>query len=118
MGNFSKFFLSLTAAAFISASPVIGADLSNLGVKQDAKPDMGSMLKEKASNVVEEAKDKTDSTAEKLQEALGKKKENTADQAKKEMVDVKEETVTVQTPQGETQATEITVSPEGAAPAK
>lgn len=117
MNAFTRLFLSFLAAAFLASAPVMAADLSNLGVAKETKPDIGAALKDKAAEAVEQAKDKADSAAENIQDALGKKKADTMGKTKQELVDVKEESVTVQTPQGEAQATEITVTPEGAAPA-
>lgn len=114
MKNLGKIFLSLVAAAFIFSSPVLAADnmLNNL---KPVKPSLTDTVKEKAAGMVEEGKDKVDATADKLEKALDAKKENAADKVKQEVMEVKEESVTVGTPKGEAQATEITVSPEAPA---
>lgn len=106
MKTISKVFLALIAAAFMFSTPAIAVDLPTAGAAQ--KPDLSGALKDKVSEAVDQAKDKADNTAEKLKQSLGKKEE---------AVEVKEESVTVETPQGAAQETQITVQPEGAAPA-
>ena len=110
MKNLGKIFLSLAAAAFICSAPVIAADTMPNSLKP-TKPSLSDTVKEKAAEVVDEGKEKVDTATEKFKKALDAKKDNGDNKAEKGM-EVKEESITVESPQGEAQATEITVSPE------
>lgn len=112
MSSFMKITLALMATAFIGSTPVIAAETTTqTPAMTQQKPDFGGKLKEKASEMVDQAKEKADSAADKLQEALGGNK----DKATEQIVDVKEETVTVETPNGISQETVTTITPENAA---
>lgn len=112
MKTLSTLAITAAIAAFAFSAPVLAADMPS-----GAQPKAGltDALKNNAGKAVEQAKQKADDTATKIEDKLGVKK----DAPKPEIVDVQQETVTVQTPQGVAQETEITVTPEApAAPAK
>ena len=110
--------LLAAAAVFLAAGPVVAADVQiptpkapqapTVQTPAIEKPDLGGALKQKASDIVDQAKTSVDKKADDLQKSLGVKK----DGAKEQMVDVQEETVTVETPAGVGQETTITVTPE------
>lgn len=111
MNSFLKITMALFVAAFISSSPAIAADIT------PATPDASSIVKEKASNLVDQAKqnvedkakEKVDAQADKVKDSLGI---NKAKDAAGQIVDVNQETVTVQTPSGVGQETITTITPE------
>lgn len=116
MTSILKAGLALFVAAFIS-SPALAADVATPAtpatpaVETPAKPDMGSILKGKASDALEKGKQKVDNAADNLQKSLGLDKAKDAQAKAGEAVDVTQETVTVETPQGAAQETTITVAP-------
>lgn len=113
MTGLKKLALAVLAAAFCASSPVIAADT---GAPAMAKPDPAAMLKDKAASAIEQGKAKMDGAAAKLEKGLGI--QQNATQPKSEVVDVNQETVTVQTPQGTATETTTTITPEApAAPA-
>ena len=99
------------------------------------KPDLAGTLKSKANEVVDKSQQKIDKAADKLQQSLGNKKDQVddtestavnknatnvksqADKAKNEILDVTQQTVTVETPNGAAQETTTTIMPENLAPA-
>jgi len=135
MTNFAKTTLAIFAAAFLASSPVIAAESTvpasavSTSAVTDANPDLASGLKQKAADIVQQGQKKTDAAAQKLQDALGAKKQtpvagtvesetgkgsaSAQKGANGEIVDVQQEAVTVQTPAGTAQETAITVVPEG-----
>lgn len=115
MSNFKKLALAILAASFCASTPVIAADTATAPAATQAKPDMGAALKDKAGAAIEQGKQKVDTAAQNLEKSLGVNKNAT--QPKTETLDVTQETVTVETPQGAAQETTITVTPEGAQPA-
>lgn len=107
MKSIFKATMTVLIAGFILSTPVLAADspLKAAGIGQQ-KPDMTSVLKDKAASVVEDAKDKVDSAADNLEKKLGVGKEKT------EEVKIQEQTETIVTPQGVTKEEVITVKPE------
>lgn len=95
MQMFKKIALALVAASFCAA-PALAADIPG-------KPDPAAALKAKADSAIEKGKAK-------LAKDLGL--EQKAPAAKSEEVQVNEETVTVETPQGAASETTVTVTPE------
>ncbi len=99
------------------------------------KPDLAGALKSKANEVVDKSQQKIDKAADKLKQSLGNKKDQVddtestavnknatnvksqADKAKNEILDVTQQTVTVETPNGAAQETTTTIMPENLAPA-
>lgn len=122
MSNAKKIALAILAAAFCASAPAIAADSAASAAVQAAKPDIVGALKDKAAGVVKEkASSAVDGAAENLKESIGlKDKPNqNATQGASEVVDVNQETVTVETPQGTATETTTTITPEvPAAPAK
>lgn len=125
MKSLLKITMALFVAALISSTPLMAAEANLPGgikvITPEAKtPDASTVLKNKAADAVEGAKQKVDAAADNLQKSLGVDK--TAQQAKdqkEQVVDVTQETVTVQTPDGVAQETTTTITPEKApAPAK
>lgn len=119
MKTIATLAITVALAAFAFSVPSIAADTTP--TLTQPKANITDAMKDKAGQAVEQAKQKADTTASKIEESLGAKKD--AAQPKSEVVDVQQETVTVQTPQGTAQETEITVTPETpaapqAAPAK
>lgn len=132
MANIAKITLAIFGAAFLASSPVIAAETAtSAGIAQSpaatqAKPDLAGGLKQKAAEVVQHGQKKADDAAQKLQNALGVKKDaqdaakkeaanaasSTKTGAKQEIVDVEQETVTVQTPSGTAQETTTVIVPE------
>lgn len=106
MKAITKITLAIAIAAFAFSAPAIAANIPTPAAETQAKTSLGDQLKNKAGDMVEQAKDKTDNTAEKIQDALGTKKPGT------EAVDVQKESVTVQTPQGTASETTTTIIPE------
>lgn len=97
-----KLALAAMALSFCATTPVLGADMP-------AKPDPAAALKAKAEGAIEKGK------AE-IAKGLGIQQNATA--PKSEDMNVTQETVTVETPQGTASETTITVTPETpAAPA-
>ena len=86
--------LGLVAAALLFSAPAFAAPITTPATE---KPFVSESLKTKASDAVEQAKDKADSAADKLEEVPGKKRDKAA-RAAGEMVDVRQESVTVDTP--------------------
>ena len=82
--------LGLIAAALLFSAPAFAASVTTPAAK---KPSVSESLKTKASEAVEQAKDK-------------------AAKAGGEVVDVQQQSVTVETPQGVGQETVTTVTPE------
>lgn len=119
--------LGLAAAALLVAVPAFAADTAAPGAQ---KPSVSESLKAKASNAVEQTKNKADKAADKLQDALGARQDAAAQEkaartekdlnktaaSGTEVVDVDQQTVTVETPKGVEQETVITVTPEGRQP--
>lgn len=124
MNSITKITLALLAAAFIS-TPALSADTTSATTAAQ-QPNLTEVLKGKAANAVDQAKQKADSAAEKLKGALGAKDNKrqgpcsnatlpTSDKTalKGEVVDVDQQTVTVETPNGIAQETVTTITPEG-----
>lgn len=99
------------------------------------KPDLAGTLKSKANEAVDKTQQKIDNAADKLKQSLGNKKDQAtdtasssvnknatkiksqADKANNEILDVTQETVTVETPNGAAQETTTTITPEKLVPA-
>lgn len=120
MTSIMKVSLALFMAAFVSA-PAIAAEVAAPAapavpaVETPATPDMGSILKGKAAEAIDKG---TSKGADELKKSLGITKGKDAQAKEGEAVDVTQETVTVETPQGAAQETTITVAPaEEGAPA-
>lgn len=137
MNNMSKIALTLFAAAIISSAPALAAETA----PATQQPSLTDALKSKAAGVVDQAQQKADSAASQLKNTLGvkedskgaglvdkaqKKADCAADSLKQklgaksgqeEVVNVEQQTVTVETPDGIAQETVTTVTPEGQVPA-
>lgn len=134
MTNLARTTLAIFAAAFLASAPAIAADATSAGAGSASsatatKPDLAGGLKQKAADVIEQGQKKADNAAQKLQDALGvKKQDNAASQGvkdadkaastsakkgKDEIVDVQQETVTVQTPDGTARESTTVITPEG-----
>lgn len=98
--------LGLVAAALLFSAPAFAASIPTPATP---KPSVSDSLKAKAAETVEQAKDKADAAADKLQDALGGKQDKAA-KASTEVLDVKQESLTVETPKGVEQET-VTPSP-------
>ena len=108
MNTLKQTSLGLIAAALLFSAPAFAATITAPAAE---KPSVSESLKTKASEAVEQARDKADTAADKLEEALGKKQDKAA-KAGGEVVDVQQQSVTVETPQGVGQETVTTVTPE------
>lgn len=144
MNKYKKITLSLIASLFILSGTAIAADITiktpevpqqpvvNAPTAPDIqKPDMAGTLKSRANDAVNNAQQKIDNAADKLRQSLGDKKnqatdtvknnaaqvKSRTDKAKGEILDVTQETVTVETPNGAAQETTTTIIPEKFAPA-
>lgn len=105
MKSLMKITLALMAASFLSASPLLAADITIPA----QKPDVSSALKDKAASAVESGKTKVDNAADNLKKSLGADKSG-------QVLDVNQETVTVETPTGAAQETTTVITPETPAP--
>lgn len=74
MNTFAKFAIALAISAFAFSAPVMAADIPTPQAPAQSTPDLTGTLKEKAADIVDQAKDKADNTAEKIEDALGAKK--------------------------------------------
>lgn len=119
MSNLKKIALTILAAAFCASTPVIAADVAVPTAPQAVKPDLAAGLKDKAANVIEQGKTKVDNAAQGLEKSLGVKQapNKNATQGADQVVDVNQESVTVETPQGTATETVTTVTPEAPATA-
>lgn len=119
MSNFKKLALAILAASFCASTPVIAADTTVAPAITQAKPDLGGALKDKAASAIQKGQEKVDTAAQNMQKSMGIPDKN-ATQPKTETLDVSQETVTVETPQGTAQETTTVITPETApaAPAK
>lgn len=106
----TKTALAIGAAILLSSTPLLAADQTPADM---GKQELGADLKEKASQYVEQTKEKVDNAADKFQESLNGKK----DKAKSGLLDVDQKTVIVETPDGVAKETITTITPEGAAKA-
>lgn len=107
MSNLKKLALAILAASFCASAPAIAADAVT---PAPAKPDINAIMKDKAASAIEKGQQKVDGAAANLEKQLGIQKNAT--QPKTEVLDVNQETVTVQTPQGEATETTTTITPE------
>ncbi|MBD5641037.1 MAG: hypothetical protein HDQ91_01285 [Desulfovibrio sp.] len=96
MTTFKKIALATLIATFCASAPVLAADAP-------ATPDASAILKSKADSAIEKGKAK-------LAKELGL--QQNATQQKSQDVQVTEEKVTVETPQGTASETTVTVTPE------
>lgn len=115
MHTFTKITLALMAAAFISSTPVIAADNPLQEAVSNQKTDLSTKMKDNVSNAVEKAKGNVDTKSDELQKSLGAKKGTTLNTGKQEVLDVQQETVTVETPTGAAQETTTVITPEAPA---
>lgn len=109
MLNFRKVALAILAASFCASTPVIAAETAPTPPAV-AKPDLAGALKEKAASAMEKGQQKVDSAAQNLKKSLGMPDKN-ATQPATETLEVNQESVTVETPQGEATETTTTVTP-------
>lgn len=117
MHTFTKITLALMAAAFISSTPVIAADNPLQDAVSKQKTDISTKMKDNVSSAVEKAKGNADTKTDELKQSLGAKKGSAVDTGKQEVLDVQQETVTVETPTGAAQETTTIITPETPAPA-
>ncbi|MBD5552812.1 MAG: hypothetical protein HDQ44_00590 [Desulfovibrio sp.] len=107
MSNLKKLAVALIAAAFCAATPAIAADMP---ATAPAQPDLGGVMKEKATGMMKDkASQVIDQGKQNLEKSLGIQKNAT--QPKTEVLDVNQETVTVETPQGAASETTTTITP-------
>lgn len=99
--------LGLIAAALLFSAPAFAASLPGSGVE---KPSVTDTLKDKAADAVEQAKDKADAAADKLEGALGHKQD--AAKPATEGVDVNPQSVTGTATKGMEQGTVPSITPE------
>lgn len=113
MSNLKKLAMAILAASFCASTPVIAAETVPTPPAV-SKPDLAGALKDKAASAVEK---KIDGAAQNLKDALGVPNKN-ATQPATETLEVNQESVTVETPQGSATETTTTITPETpAAPA-
>lgn len=109
MSNLKKLAVALIAAAFCASTPVIAADMPATPAAP-AQPDLGGMMKEKATGMMKDkASQMIDQGKQNLEKSLGIQKNAT--QPKTEVMEVNQETVTVETPQGAASETTTTITP-------
>ncbi len=106
MAKFRKLAMAILAASICASTPVIAAEVVATPPAA-AKPDLAGALKDKAASAVEK---KIDGAAQNLKDALGVPSKN-ATQPATETLEVNQESVTVETPQGEATETTTTITP-------
>lgn len=128
MAKLTKTMLAAFVAAFLFNTPVMASPEGVIG-KEAAKAAIGNqnpaeVIKDKAAKAVESLQKKGDNPAGNLKgsltDKLGDKKDEAAQAAtgaKDEMVEVQQETTTVQTPEGTATETTTVITPEPQAPA-